>query len=118
MATVPIWFLNELELYQTVKPYRLDFEPEDPNLPRTNVQSIKVPSVPIFNIRDHERELQFSKCGFTILQMPSSLTTLDYNNPRLVKDIYYSYIERAVRDFHGTAKALALDHKVSRILIL
>ena len=119
MATVPMWFLSELELYNTVKPYRLDFDPENDAIPRTNVVRIQVPNVPVHDIRSAEEELQFSKCGFSILNMPIALTKLDYDNHKLVKDQHYPFLERSLQEFNEKtnkgAKVLALDHKVSFI---
>ncbi|KUJ14030.1 uncharacterized protein LY89DRAFT_152081 [Mollisia scopiformis] len=118
MLTSPMWFLKELELYKHVKPYRLDFDPEDDNFPRTNVDRVEIPGVPIHDIRGNEDQLLFPKCGFSILHMPSSLTTLDYDDHDLVTDRYYSFIEKAVQDFseksHLGAKVVALDHKVRK----
>ena len=111
-----MWFLNELELYKTVKPYRLDFDPDDEDFPRTNVDRIEVLDVPIHDIRAFKDRLQFSKCGFSILNMPSLLIGLDYDHKETVQSQYYSYLEEAVREFtepyHKGAQVIALDHKV------
>ncbi|KAH8598243.1 hypothetical protein B0O99DRAFT_616238 [Bisporella sp. PMI_857] len=119
MLTSSIWFLNELELYKQVKPYRLDFDPEDDDFPRTNVDRVEIPGVPIHDIRGNEGQLAFPKCGFSVLHMPSPLTTLDYDDQKLVADHYYSYIEKAVQEFsvkfNPGAKVVALDHKVRLI---
>lgn len=118
MKTSHFWFLNDLELYKTVKPYRLDFDPEDESFPRTNVERIEVPNVPIHDIRESDKELSFEQCGFAVLHMPEALTTLDYNDNSLVKDKYYSYVESAVQKFSAQlgkgVQAVALDHKARR----
>ncbi|KAK3984746.1 hypothetical protein QBC44DRAFT_353461 [Cladorrhinum sp. PSN332] len=116
--TVPIWFLNEIELYKTVKPYRLDFEPEDDDFPRTNVERVEVPNVPILDIRTYGKQLRFPECGFSILPMPLELTVLPYDDEQSVIDQYYPYLERVAQDFSSSfkkgAKAVALDHKVRK----
>ncbi|KAI1448210.1 hypothetical protein F5Y02DRAFT_414942 [Annulohypoxylon stygium] len=115
MGTTSIWFLEELEVYRTVKPYRLDFDPEDEDFPRTNVQRTNIPDVPIQDIRKNEGSLDFTKCGFGILSLPETITLLDMDDFRLVQKQYYQCIERIVEEFtqklHPGAKAIALDHK-------
>lgn len=112
-----MWFVKELELYKTVKPYRLDFDPEDEDFPRTNIERFQVPGVAIRDIRQHQDELEFAKCGFTVLKMPLSLTTLDYDHQPTVKQQFYPFVEDQVATFLNkytpqVPKAVALDHKV------
>lgn len=118
MNTVAMWFLNELELYKTVKPYRLNFQPEDADFPQTNVDRIQVPDVPVRNIREWGDQLEFSKCGFSILRMPLPPKDFDYDDRGQVIEQYYPFIERIVQEFtqqvHRGARVLALDHKASR----
>ncbi len=106
MATISMWFLKELELYKTVKPYRLDFDPEGDAIPRTNVERVQIPDVPVEDLRAAKGQLQFSECGFALLDMPPSLTGLDYDNNKLVANQYYSFIESSVQEFsESPAKA-------------
>ncbi len=115
MNTSPIWFLNELELYKTVKPYRLDFDPANDDVPRTNVDRIEIARVPIHDIRDRKEPPHFPECGFTILDMPPALVALNYGDKEGVVDQYYPYIENLVQafseQFHKGVKVIALDHK-------
>jgi len=118
MITTAIWHVKELDLYKTVKPYRLDFDPEDDDFPRTNIERERVPDIPIRDIRDFQQTLKFDKCGFTILQVPQSVCSLDYDNKELVRKDYYPYIESEVQAFNEPlrpgARVLALDHKVRK----
>lgn len=112
-----MWFIKELELYKTVKPYRLDFEPEDEDFPRTNLERFQVPGVAVRDIRQHQDELDFATCGFAVLKMPFSLTTLDYDHQATVKQQFYPFVEEQVATFlekfsSQQPKVIALDHKV------
>jgi len=113
-----MWFLANLELYKTVKPYRLDFEPEDPSFPRTNVERVEIPNVPIRDIRAYEGQLELSKCGFSVVEMPAELMSLDYDNKTEVVDKYYSFLETAVtkvsEKYGKGAQVVLLDHKIRK----
>lgn len=111
-----MYFLREIDLYKTVKPYRLDFEPDDDNVPRTNIQRLQVPGIPVHDIRESGNELDFSKCGFTVLNMPPALESLSYDDEDVVRQKYYAFLERSVKEFcersGQMAEAIAIDHKV------
>ncbi|KAI0114143.1 hypothetical protein GGR51DRAFT_505635 [Nemania sp. FL0031] len=118
MLTSSIWFLDEIDLYKEVKPYRLDFEPDDENFPQTNVKRVEVPNVSIRDIREHQGQLRFPECGFSVMHIPSDLTTLDFDNQGLVSSQYYPLIEKLVQQFsvpyHRDVEVIALDHKVRK----
>ncbi|KAI0811536.1 hypothetical protein GGR55DRAFT_105131 [Xylaria sp. FL0064] len=118
MLSTSIWFLDDLDLYKEVKPYRLAFEPEDESFPQTNVKRVEINNVPIRDIREHQDRLQFPKCGFGLLDIPSHLTSLDFDNPELVSSQYYPLIEKLVQQFsaryHRNVEVIALDHKVRK----
>jgi len=52
------WFLDELDLYRTEKPYQLRFEPPDDSIARTNkeanieIHDLRSYSEPIYNYGD------------------------------------------------------------------
>lgn len=110
----PIWFLDELDLYRTVKPYRLRFSSPDPNIPRSNVQCKQTDNVLIRDFRSHSEQLSFEKNGFTFLEMkqPSLLTYEDCSDMQKIEELLLNNLQKELREFFGTAHVMLLSKTV------
>jgi hypothetical protein len=106
-----MYFLKSIDLYETVKPYHLDFEPER-NIPRTNVQKEEVHDVEITDLRGKETAFNFTTNGFMILRLEDSNALSQWDNENFVKTVYYKEMERQLAlQFHGS-QCIALSHQV------
>lgn len=106
-----LWFLEEAELYRTVKPYRLRFESPDPDLPRSNVICRRVDDVPIQDIRCRD-PMDFDRVGFTFVNMDSKLTYADCADRKRLEQLYYKDLKGLLCKRFDTPHVVILDHTV------
>lgn len=104
-----LFFLKELELYRTVKPYRLRFDSPDPELPRTNIICRGVDNVPIHDVRTCET-MEFDRTGFMFLDLDSELTYEDCNNRKKVEQLYLADLKALLCKTLKTPNIVFLDH--------
>ncbi|KUJ18844.1 uncharacterized protein LY89DRAFT_732386 [Mollisia scopiformis] len=120
------WFLDELDIYQTEKPYRLRFESPDPSIARTNTQSTlttedaadeqKVKQIYLQSLkpvlRDFFRTPNVVILEYVIRKREESFPIShggdhETNQPVLVAHVDWTprHVESRVRRFMGAAKA-------------
>lgn len=107
-----IWFLEEKELYATVKPYSLAFTPAV-EMPRENIERKEV-SVNIFDIRGSDKEFSLEKNGFMILPFQGECANIDWDNEKCVKDIHYPRVISEIKNAFPGAECIPLSSKVSQ----
>ncbi|KAI9861754.1 MAG: hypothetical protein M1813_005103 [Trichoglossum hirsutum] len=105
-----IWFLEENELYMTVKPYSLAFTPEA-QIPRENIQRKEVP-VSISDLRGSEKLFSLDRNGFTVLKFQDKHEA-DWDETR-VKDLHYSKIMSEIERDIPEARCIALHHQIRK----
>ncbi len=122
-----LWYLKPLDLYQTEKPYHI-------NLPAnalgshapSNEVSQEYASIRIQSLRGFEKEFTLDKNGFQVFQdyvcgddsdgsaqSARAVPILDvYDNPDLVRKIYYPAVENFLKEKLGAQSAKAFTHDV------
>ena len=122
-----LWYLKPLDLYRTEKPYHI-------NLPanalgshaQSNEVSQEYAGIRIQSLRGFENDFTLDKNGFQIFQdcvcgngldwsahSASAAATSDvYNDPDLVRKIYYPAIEHFLKGKLGARSAKAFAHDV------
>jgi hypothetical protein len=104
-----IWFLEENELYMTIKPYSLAFTP-GAQIPRENIQRKEVP-VSISDLRGSEKLFSLDRNGFMVLEFQDK-HEVDWDETR-VKDLYYPKVVSEIERDIPEARCIALHHQVS-----
>jgi hypothetical protein len=110
------WFLDELDIYQTEKPYRLRFESPDPSIARTNIKN-KEASISIRDLRSYTEPLDYDRNGFTTMKTQSALTAEDAADEQKVKQIYLESLKPVLRDFFGTPNVVMLEYVVRSFIL-
>lgn len=109
-----ICFLDEIELYKTVRPYRLSFVPPDDTIPQSNFQRRHVQHIPIHNLRAYKQVLDYGRHGFSVMRLPFSLTTKDCYDQAKVQELFFSPLQAQLRNFFGTPHVEILGHQIRR----
>jgi hypothetical protein len=105
-----IWFLEESEVYATVKPYTLAFTPEV-QMARENIERKEV-LVSISDLRGSEQLFSLDNNGFMVLKFQDHYREVDWDNEGIVKDVHYSEIVSEVERAIPNARCIALHHQV------
>ena len=106
-----IWFLQESEVYATVKPYSLAFTPEA-QIPRDNIERREV-SVSISDLRGSEQLFSLNHNGFMVLDFQGPYDDADWTNKTSVKEVHYPKIVSEVERVFPEARCVALLHQVN-----
>ncbi|KAF2238370.1 hypothetical protein EV356DRAFT_306760 [Viridothelium virens] len=107
-----IWHLQELELYKTVKPYHLAFEPVE-DIPRSNIERQET-SVRISDLRCLEEPLSFHRNGFAVFTLSEIPAISDWDNGTEVRESYYPVIEKSIVSIFPGASCIALNHQIRK----
>ncbi len=109
-AKATVYYFYRHPLYQSVKPYLIDYEVED-NFPRTNI--IPEPhNVFIQNLRGKEGEFSFDENGFAILEMRSGMRYEDFGDTDKIKDLYLEEISSCLLTYFGARGVHIFDFAV------
>lgn len=112
LCRAPLWFLEENDIYHTVKPYRLRFASPNADVPRTNAVFEKIDNVPIHDAR-HLESLDYDSTGIAFVNVDSELTFKDCGDRRKVEELYLKNLKPALCNFFNTPHVVILDHIVS-----
>lgn len=105
-----LWFLEEDDLYKTIKPYRLLFTPED-DFPRTNVKRKEVKDIIFNDIRGFAESPTLQKNGFQVFHMANELTT-QTSDDEVIGNQFLGSLQRLLQEHFRTPNVLILDKKV------
>lgn len=105
------WFLAELDLYKTEKPYRLRFNSPDPSVARTNIKNTPA-TIEVHDIRSYSEPLSYSRNGFTTMKAHGALTAEDSADEEKVKTLYLQSLKPVLCDFFGTPNVVILEYVV------
>ncbi|PQE09906.1 hypothetical protein CJF31_00003809 [Rutstroemia sp. NJR-2017a BVV2] len=83
-------YLAREELYQTVKPFLLNYASETAH--HHNLIPHVVRDVTLRDIRGRESDIEFQRCGFGIIEMSSAMHYDDYFDDEKVKAVYCTEI--------------------------
>ena len=106
-----VWFLDELDIYKTVKPYRLRFDSPDPSVARTNITN-KQATVRVIDLRNYCGPLSYERNGFTMLEAPSVLTAEDCTDALKIKELYLQGLKVVLSGFFATPHVVMLEYVV------
>jgi len=106
-----IYFLSSDELYNTIKPYRLRYQPEDVNIPRTNIV-LERRKVKIHNMRNLIDQMSYDISGFSIMQMASQMVYEDFADPDKIKNIHLREICESVQAVMKASSVHVLAYEV------
>lgn len=106
-----IYFLSRDELYNTIKPYRRRYQPEDINITRTNI-ILERRKVKIHNMRNRIDLMSYDICGFRIMQMSSQMAYEDFADPEKIKNIHLQEICESVQAVMKASSVHVLAYEV------
>lgn len=106
-----LYFLSRHPLYKSQKPYILKYASE--NLPVSNYITEKVENVPIRDLRGIEDEFTFSKHGFAILNLESTLDYDGFQDESTILDVYFKEVADALLSYTQGASIHFFDFLVS-----
>jgi len=106
-----IYFLEHLKLYETEKPYSLEFD--GGILPSSNLISHKIEDLLIRDLRGIENKFNFEENGFAILDIPSEMEYHDFDNLTKIDDVYCPELAAAVMKYMGATAVQFFDAQVS-----
>lgn len=103
-------FLERLPLYETQKPYSIDYRIAtwESEIPRSNYKSVHVDNIPVEDIRGRESEFTFSNSGFAVLQTDTAMEYEDFSDPQKVDRIYCHEIAASVLQYFQDAAAVQI----------
>ncbi len=81
-----MYFLRRDDIYRKVKSYNLEYASED--IPISNLKTHKVENLFIKDLRGIEHEFTFNENGFAVLDLQSSMSYEDFNDPDKIERIY------------------------------
>lgn len=106
-----IYFLEHSKLYETEKPYSLEFDAGI--IPSSNLISHKIEDLLIQDLRGNEDKFNFEGNGFAILDIASKMEYHDFDNLTKINDIYCPELAAAVMKYMGAKAVQFFDAQVS-----
>jgi hypothetical protein len=110
-----IWFLDNLDLYKTVKPYHLTFTPEN-DVPRNNIQRKEVKDLLIRDLRDlrdFSGQISLDRNGFTVLNLENNLTPDDCEDREKLQKLFFDELESSLKSLFPHSCVAILQYRVS-----
>ena len=122
-----LWYLKPLELYQNVKPYHINIPASAlPTGLQCNEESAPYHNVLVRNLRGHEEDFSLDNSGFQVFghkrsslkerqsaqEVNLALQEDEYNDSDIVRQKYYSAIEKFVKQMLGAERVVAFTHDV------
>ena len=106
-----VWFLEEKELYATVKPYALAFTPEA-GIPRENIER-KEEIVSISDLRNSEESFSLDRNGLMVLNFHDKQAEINWGDETKVEDVHYSKVVSEIESVFPGARCFVSHHQVS-----
>ena len=102
-------FLARHRLYETTKPYVLDYVSR--TLPPTN-ELLVTENVQLHDLRGVEDTLTFARSGFAILDLHSRMSYEDFSNHDKIVECYFQEVGHALLDYLGASSIRIFDYAV------
>ncbi|KAK8139284.1 hypothetical protein PG984_002664 [Apiospora sp. TS-2023a] len=106
----PLYFLNRSELWETVKPYTINYIPKE-KFPLNNLQRSSH-NVPVHSMRPLVPTLSLDTHGFEVHQLSSGMAYADFMDRKNIESVYLNEIERHLQVKFGAKSVRALDYQV------
>jgi hypothetical protein len=113
-----MYFLERDELWKTVKPYDLKFNPPA-GFPKTNAVPRKHDNIRVEDIRGREKEFNIQKNGFELVKLEASLTLQDFeegNRDRLA-EAYFRPLADKLKSLLKAQRVQIFDYQVSSVVL-
>lgn len=108
-----LWYLKRLPLYDTQKPYFINFPvPSDGKdvPPQHNVLHEQVHDISITDIRGHESDFVLDTHGFELDHHETSLTNEEFEIDHIVREKYYPEIVAFISKKLGASRVVPFEH--------
>jgi hypothetical protein len=113
MIETSMHFLQRSDLYSTVKPYSLRFEPPE-GFERSNIKLERREDLKIEDARPVIHNFSLDKQGFKIVNMDSKMTYEDFEDDAKIVDIYLSEIVDTLQKLFGASHVQIFEHTVRK----
>ena len=110
----PIHFLKRSEVYDHEKPWGLHYSYSDWPLGVERGNFIcDERIVTVDDLRGKEHMFTFEKHGFAVIEMESSMSYDDFNNPNTIREIYCKELSACLIDYLGATTVQIFDTQAS-----
>jgi len=113
MIETSMHFLQRSDLYSTVKPYSLRFEPPE-GFERSNIKLERREDLKIEDARPIIKDFSLEKEGFKIVNMESKMAYDDFEDDTKLVQVYLSEIANTLRELLGAAHVQIFEHTVRK----
>ncbi|KPI37285.1 uncharacterized protein AB675_1585 [Cyphellophora attinorum] len=107
-------FLQRIDLYETEKPYTLQYFPDDESFPRTNCATARRSKIKLRDLRAHEKEPTIDTEGFEILQLDSAMQYADFGSTETIQHKYYPEIKTLLQAHFQPQRIEILEHNIRK----
>jgi hypothetical protein len=106
-----VYYLERDPKHEHEKPYLLNYDAEGV-IPRTNTVN-EPKTVLVHNFRNLRSSCNLKEHGFTLIKLPAGLDAIDFDDERMVRELYYPAALKILRQFFpSAAKYEILGHQV------
>ncbi|KAI4624820.1 uncharacterized protein J4E87_005301 [Alternaria ethzedia] len=113
MIETSMHFLQRSDLYSTVKPYSLRFEPPD-GFERSNIKLERREDLKIEDARPNINNFTLEEQGFKIVNMESKMRYEQFEDDAKIVQVYLSEIADTIRELLGAAHVQIFEHTVRK----
>lgn len=117
-AITTLWYLGNLPLYKTTKPYVINLPAlQIPGGQRTNQQCIAYPGIKVKDMRTSGQTFTLDQNGFELSScIPISLTYDEFRDSKKVREVYCEKVKEALLRMTGAEFGKVLHAAVCRSL--
>jgi hypothetical protein len=117
-VTSTLWYLKNLPLYETTKPYVINLPlSQVPTGRRTNQECCAYSGIKVKDIRTAGKTLTLDGNGFSLsASIPLSIRYEEFGDPVKVKDVYCESMRKALLDMTGAEFAEVLHQAVRTVM--
>ncbi|KAF8861027.1 hypothetical protein BDZ45DRAFT_740625 [Acephala macrosclerotiorum] len=106
-------YLTKDPKHEGEKPYELRYDAEG-EIPRTNMMNTPK-LVTVYDFRPLQNSSNFEDYGFSAMRIPCGLTAAEFSNTNRVEEVYYSAIQKYLRQIYPeAAKIKILEHDIRK----
>lgn len=113
MVQTSMHFLSRNDLYSTVKPYSLRFEPPE-GFERSNITLERQENLVVEDARATIEQFSLEKQGFAIMNLDSQMTYDDFEDDAKIVEVYLKEVANALRDLFGASQVQIFEHTVRK----
>ncbi|KAK3683304.1 hypothetical protein B0T22DRAFT_519075 [Podospora appendiculata] len=116
-VTSTFWYLKNLPLYQTTKPYVISLPQSTlpPSIRRTNQECVAYPGIKVRDIRTSGQTFTLDSNGFELsTSIPLGLEYEEFRDQGKLQDTYCENVKTALVDMTGAESALVIHGAIRR----